>query len=278
MRTCPTSARSPPRTAAAVRPERLRRDPAGTVRVRREADGGQLRDRRPEQRVLQGRRPRRVGGGLPGGDGGVRADVHDGPLVCALRRGPAHPGDPGCRRRTIQGGEESQEGEGQKAEKRICGRRRWPRRRPGGRRRASPRRTPATARRRCPSSARRPAGNTGSSASRRSSSRPATWPPPTGCPRTRSCRCCTSSSAPTGPPCKTTGASCWRSSKSWTRRARWLGSAAWGPGRSSSCCRDATRATRCSCRSRRRPRRCWRRTCPRAASASTVSVRCRASG
>ena len=33
------------RADAAVRPERLRRDPAGAVRVRREADGGELHDR-----------------------------------------------------------------------------------------------------------------------------------------------------------------------------------------------------------------------------------------
>ena len=42
--------------------------------------------------------------------------------------------------------------------------------------------------RRCPSSVNWPEGSTRSSASRRSSFRPATWPPPTACPRTRSCR------------------------------------------------------------------------------------------
>ena len=68
---------SPERTAA-VRPERLRRDAAGAVRVRREADGGELHDRGPQQRVLQGGRARGdagVGDGLPGGDGRVRADA-----------------------------------------------------------------------------------------------------------------------------------------------------------------------------------------------------------
>ena len=35
------------RAGAAVRPERFRRDPAGAVRVRREAAGGQLHDRGP---------------------------------------------------------------------------------------------------------------------------------------------------------------------------------------------------------------------------------------
>ena len=41
-----------PERHAAVRSERLRRDAAGAVRVRREADGGQLHDRRPQQRIL----------------------------------------------------------------------------------------------------------------------------------------------------------------------------------------------------------------------------------
>ena len=109
------------------------------------------------------------------------------------------------------------------------------RRRPGGRRRTSRRRTPATACRRCPSWPNWSTGSTGSSASRRSSCRAATWPPRSACPRTTSCRRCTISSAPTGPPCQTTGASCWRGSRSWTWRARWSGSAASGPGRSSSC-------------------------------------------
>src|SRR5215469_5199519 len=39
-----------------VRRERLRRDAAWAVRVRREADGGELCDRGPQQRVLQGGR------------------------------------------------------------------------------------------------------------------------------------------------------------------------------------------------------------------------------
>ena len=63
------------RAAAAVRPERLRRDPPGAVRVRRQADGGQLHHRRPQQRLRQGRHPggdAGVGGGLPGGDGRLR--------------------------------------------------------------------------------------------------------------------------------------------------------------------------------------------------------------
>ena len=63
----------------------------------------------------------------------------------------------------------------------------------------------------------------------------------------------TSSSAPTGPPCRTTGGTCWSGSRSSTWPARSSASAASAPGRSSCCCRAATRRTRCSCRSRRPP-------------------------
>ena len=45
--------------AAAVRSERLRRDTAGSVRVRPEADGRQLHHRRPQQQVRNDRHPRR---------------------------------------------------------------------------------------------------------------------------------------------------------------------------------------------------------------------------
>ena len=74
---------------AAVRPERLRRDLAWTVRVRPQADGRQLHDRGPQQRL----HPRRcasgdcrVGQGLPVGDGRVRRDAHLGHLVRAHDR------------------------------------------------------------------------------------------------------------------------------------------------------------------------------------------------
>ena len=65
----------------------------------------------------------------------------------------------------------------------------WPRRpqRDGGED-AARRRTPATACRRCPSSASWSTGGTGSSANRRSSSPPASWPRPTACPPRRSSR------------------------------------------------------------------------------------------
>ena len=49
-----------PRAATDVRPQRLRRDPARALRVRREAAGGELHDRRAQQRVRQGRCPGRV--------------------------------------------------------------------------------------------------------------------------------------------------------------------------------------------------------------------------
>ena len=55
-------------------------------------------------------------------------------------------------------------------------------------------------------------------------------------------------------------------------------SAASAPGPSSCCCRAATSRTRCSCRSRRPPRRCWRTTCPRAATSNPGNGWCRASG
>ena len=65
----------------------------GAVRVRRQADGGQLHHRGPQQRLWQGRHPggdAGVGGGLPGGDGRLRPDGHDGHLVRPPGRGRAH--------------------------------------------------------------------------------------------------------------------------------------------------------------------------------------------
>jgi hypothetical protein len=57
---------------------------------------------------------------------------------------------------------------------------------------------------------------------------------------------------------RTISVSCW-SGSSWSMwPARWSGWAASAPGPSSPCSRAATSTTRCSCRSRRRPGRCWR--------------------
>src|SRR4029077_1707207 len=101
--------------------------PARAVRVRREADGGELRRRRPGQRVRQAGRPRRrarvrgrgtgggggarVGDGVPGGDGRIRAAAHDGHLVRAHARRAAREVHPGRRGRGGEGGEEGQKGE-----------------------------------------------------------------------------------------------------------------------------------------------------------------------
>ena len=113
------------RAQAAVRPERLRRDAAGAVRVRREADGGELHDRGPQQRVRQGGHARGdagVGAGLPGGDGLVRADGDDGHLVRPPGRGRAQWPRSAARwpgRSQDEGGEEGQASEeaGEKAAK-----------------------------------------------------------------------------------------------------------------------------------------------------------------
>ena len=89
---------------------------------------------------------------------------------------------------------------------------------------------------------------------------------------------CVSSCAPTGPRCRTIGVICWSVLRSWTWPARWWAWAASAPARSSSCSRDVTRRTRCSCRSRRPPRRCWRITCRRAATSSPASGWCMGNG
>ena len=92
---------------------------------------------------------------------------------------------------------------------------------------------------------------TGSSASRRSSSRLADVAASSRhLAPTRSSTRSTSSSAPTGQRCKTTVATCSSGSRSSTSPARSSESAASARGRSSSCSRAATNRTRCSCRSK----------------------------
>jgi hypothetical protein len=94
------------RASAAVRPERFRRDPARAVRVRRQAAGGQLHHRRPQQRLHQGRHARGdagVGCRLPRGNGQLRRHGDDGHLVRPLGRGQAPQGGPERRRQGIQG-------------------------------------------------------------------------------------------------------------------------------------------------------------------------------
>ena len=195
-----------PERRAAVRPERLRRDAAGAVRVRREADGGELHDRGPQQRVLEGGHAcgdAGVGAGLPGGDGRVRADARrwtsGTPTWTRTSSGPGSaprwPGRrsrrrrPRRRRRRTSGRRRRRRPEKRAAKQEKAARDRGEGGQDGGEAGGedhSRRRTPATACRRCPSSASWSMGSTGSSASRRSSSRRATWPPPTACPRTRS--------------------------------------------------------------------------------------------
>ena len=81
-----------------------------------------------------------------------------------------------------------------------------------------------------------------------------------------------------GDACRMIGASCSSASRSSTWPARSWASAASARGRSSCCSRGVTNRTRCSCRSRRRPRRCWRTTSRRAATGSPASGSCRVSG
>ena len=181
------------RAAAAVRPERLRRDAARAVRVRREADGGELHDRGPQQRVLPGRHPRRALASATA----YREAMAEFAQMPTMEIWYAHLDEDELMRairHTVAGTKKgtkgrSREGRSPRRPGRNPSRKRswpsWPR---SGRRRPARRRTRGTACRRCPSSASWSTGPTGSSASRRSSSRHGTWPPPTACHRTRSCR------------------------------------------------------------------------------------------
>ena len=79
-----------PERHAGVQLERLRRDAARAVRVRREADGRELRHRSPEQQVQPGRGAKRRDRSRPHlsiGDGGVRRHADAGHLVRAHDRG-----------------------------------------------------------------------------------------------------------------------------------------------------------------------------------------------
>ena len=193
------------RAGTAVRPERLRRDAAGAVRVRREADGGELRRSRPAttgspRRTRARRRWRRcgpTGRRWPPSRRWATMDIwyahlDEDELMAGIRTAVAGTAKQEKTARKQEKADKQAKAP-KKAEKRAAKqekadrkRRRRRRRRRSGRRRPSRRRTPATACRRCPSSASWSMASTGSSASRRSSSRRATWPPPTGCPRTRS--------------------------------------------------------------------------------------------
>ncbi len=88
-----------PRAGAAVRHQRLRRDPPRPVGVGREAPRGEPRRRRAEQRVLRCRARRGdhgLGRRVPDGDAGVRVDAQPRRLVLAHADpggAPAAPGD-----------------------------------------------------------------------------------------------------------------------------------------------------------------------------------------
>ena len=135
-----------------------------------------------------------VGAGLPGGDGRVRPDGHDGPLVRPHVRGRPDLGDGQAGRRAgrktgqgqgCQGGKDAKSGKVRRARARNPSSR--PRRRPSGpRRRPCARRTPGTACRRCPSSVSWSTASTGSSASRRWWCRSGSGRRSTTCRRTRS--------------------------------------------------------------------------------------------
>ena len=92
------------------------------------------------------------------------------------------------------------------------------------------------------------------------------------------CASFTNSSAPTGPRSKTTAGNCWNASRWSTSPARSWGSAASAHGHSWCCCRAAIRTTRCSCNSKKPPRRSWKTTCRRAGTDSPASVWCTANG
>ena len=138
---------------------------AGAVRIRREAHGGEFRDRRSQQRLPQVRHSRhhaRVCDRVQRGNGPVRRDADDGHLVRAVVGSRFDERD---RHRGALDGECRQDEAGEAGEGRS---RRTLRRSP-------PRRARATAWRPCPSSPSASTVATGSSPSRRSS---CPWPRP----------------------------------------------------------------------------------------------------
>ena len=143
------------RTNVAVRAERLRRDASRSVRVRREAHGGKLHDRGPQQRlhpIRCARRDARVGRELPSTDGRARRDAYLGHLVRTLVGARPHERCQGRGERLGTGGQ--QEG-WQDRDRRTSRSRRE-------------RRAHATACKRCRSWPSTSTAGTGSSANRRS--------------------------------------------------------------------------------------------------------------
>ena len=207
-----------PRADPRLRRQRLRRDPPGTVRVGRQADGRERGHRGPRQRDVAGRCPGLdVGDGprVSRGDGGLRRDAPARHLVRpALGRG--HRG----RVPDVRG-------------------------EPRGRR---PRRSPPGSARSTPSSP-RPVGATGSrrrARSRRSSTAPggsSTTRPWSATSRSRARRW-PRSSRPTARRWPRTGGSWSSATGSSTSPSRWSAWAASGPAASSSSSKVATRTTR----------------------------------
>ena len=191
-----------------LRPQRLRREPAGALGVGRQAPRRQLRDRRPGERLQAEGAPRRGprrGARVPRGDPQVRRDAQPGGLVRAPERrdadaGPAlrGPGGVGA------GGEGRRQGpeQGPPAGAGPA--------HPHGRRRAANRQRPAA-----------PGPGRGAAARRREPRRRAgaARDPPT----------------PAAPPAGRSAATCWRATASATWPARWSGSAASAPAPGSPC-------------------------------------------
>ena len=251
-----------PGAATGVRPQRLRRDPARAVRVRRETDGGQLHHRRPEQRPHQGRRtgrrrPRRCG---PTGRRWPRfarmrtmdlwyAHLSEDDLRAAIAQ---------TRHRGHRASKARQEGKDSRRRRPKDGARPTEGDRKPARRRRQAEKTCRKAHTRDSLQALSKLGELVDGHYRIVSQPPVVIPArdlaatygdvTAGRGREASC---TTSSGSTGPPCRTTGGTCWNGSRSSTWPARSSASAASAPGRSSCCCRAATSRTRCSCRSRR---------------------------
>ena len=286
-RTCPTSAPSPRPSAAALRPQRLRRDAARPVRVRREADGGQLHDRGPQQRLLQGRCPRATMASVTAYREAMAGFAADGarwtsgtPIWTRTRSMASHPGS--RRRRRAR---QARKGAKGKAKSAKPTRPRNGRRRPLDKAAKTAEKTLHKAHSRDSLQALSKLAEQVDGKYRIVSHPPIVVPlrevtatygivrrtrlepdPPGPVPRVPR-------HAPGRP---ATPAGALPSSSTWLARSS--ASAASAPGPSSSCCRDATRRTRCSCRSRRPPHRCWRSTCRRAATRSPANGWCRDSG
>ena len=129
-----------------VRPQRLRRDPSGAVRVGRQAPGGQPGDRRPQPGLRSrgaNRDRQRFGALLPRGDSRLRQDAEPRRLVRPPGR-RRHPGPVGWRPRPQSRSRASSEPSARPPSKdRLAGRRQAD---PPRRRRAAVRQRPAAPR------------------------------------------------------------------------------------------------------------------------------------